>query len=81
MKHGELMTEAFPDVDFAVEVETARRRIRPDIIRTPLEFSEELSRRCGARIYLKWESEQTTGSFKLRGALNKIRTLTPEQKK
>ncbi|MGB7295805.1 MAG: threonine/serine dehydratase [Candidatus Aminicenantales bacterium] len=55
-------------------------RIGPDIRRTPLEFSPALSGLTGAEVYLKWESEQRTGSFKFRGALNKVRGLSPERK-
>lgn len=66
--------------EFAGGVEKAYERIRNDIIETPLEYSPVLSLALGAHIYFKWECEQTTGSFKLRGALNKIRTLSPAQR-
>jgi len=56
-------------------------RIKDEIIRTPLKYSPILSRELGAQIYMKWECDQKTGSFKLRGALNKLRSLTAEQKK
>jgi len=59
----------------------AYARIKSDIRRTPLEFSPVLSGLVGAEVYLKWESEQRTGSFKFRGALNKVRSLSPEEKK
>jgi threonine dehydratase len=62
-------------VDFAAEVRKAHERIAADIVRTPLERSEPLGRELGADIYVKWECAQTTGSFKLRGALNKLRSL------
>ena len=52
---------------------SAYDRIRPLVRETPLEYSEEL----GA--WLKLELLQTTGSFKFRGAANKIALLTPEQ--
>jgi threonine dehydratase len=67
--------------DFQTRVLEAYGRIRNEIIRTRLEYSPVLSRELGARIYLKWECDQKTGSFKLRGALNKLRTLPAEQKK
>src|SRR5690242_331444 len=51
----------------------ARERIRPHIRETPAEYSAEL----GA--WLKLEHLQVTGSFKFRGASNKIALLTPEQ--
>jgi threonine dehydratase len=66
---------------FVQEVERAAGRIRADIVRTPLEFSPGLSRFFSSRVYFKWECDQTTGSFKLRGALNKLRTLTAAQKR
>jgi threonine dehydratase len=49
----------------------ARQRIAPYIYETPITYDPELD------IYLKWESEQITGSFKARGALNKILSLQP----
>ncbi len=59
----------------------AERRIRPEAVETPLERSAALSRLTGAEVYLKWENRQVTGSFKFRGAMNKVRTLTPEEKR
>ena len=67
------MSEA--QVDFAAEVRKAYERISADIVRTPLERSGPLSRELGADVYVKWECDQTMGSFKLRGALNKLRAL------
>jgi threonine dehydratase len=66
---------------FANGVARAWARIRGDIVKTSLEYSPALSLMFGAHVYLKWECEQTTGSFKLRGALNKIRTLSSGQKR
>jgi len=63
------------------DILAAYERIRGDIVRTPLEYSAPLSRLTGARVFVKWESDQTTGSFKFRGALNKMRTLSAAQKK
>jgi threonine dehydratase len=54
--------------------------IGPDIVHTPLERSPSLSRLTGAEVFLKWESEQKTGSFKFRGALNKLRSLSAAEK-
>jgi threonine dehydratase len=62
--------------DFESRVEEAYARIAADIRRTPLEYSEPLSRETGARVFVKWECDQVTGSFKLRGALNKLRSLS-----
>jgi threonine dehydratase len=58
----------------------AQRRIAPFIRRTPLLRSALLSERAGADVWLKLECRQTTGSFKVRGALNKVGLLTPEEK-
>ncbi len=58
----------------------ADKRIRPEAVETPLEHCAALSRLTGAEVYLKWENRQVTGSFKFRGALNKIRSLSAEEK-
>lgn len=58
----------------------AHRRIAPFIRRTPLVRSAHLSARTGADVWLKLECQQPTGSFKVRGALNKVGLLTPEEK-
>jgi len=65
---------------FVEGVETAYARIRPDIVKTALEYSPVLSLALGSHIYFKWECGQHTGSFKFRGALNKLRALAPAQK-
>ena len=73
------MTSSQPDSqsDFAAMVRAAHARIVKDIVRTPVEFSAILSELVGARVFVKWECDQVTGSFKFRGALNKLRTLDP----
>jgi threonine dehydratase len=50
-------------------LEQAFQRIQPYIKKTPLTYDEKIS------IYLKWENHQVTGSFKARGALNKVLSL------
>jgi threonine dehydratase len=62
----------------AREVEEAARRIAGDVRKTPLLPAGELGRRVGARMLLKTENLQITGSFKLRGAVNSIRRLSEE---
>ena len=62
------------------DIERARVTIAPHIHRTPLLTSRSLSERIGATAYLKAESLQRTGSFKVRGAVNAIAALTPEQR-
>jgi threonine dehydratase len=66
--------------DLPAKIAAAHSRIKADICRTPLEFSSQLSGLTGAEVYVKWESEQRTGSFKFRGALNKIRSLSQAEK-
>ena len=58
-------------MDIYPEVEAAEARIRPFVRRTYLQASSWLSERTGCSVYLKLEHLQHTGSFKLRGALNK----------
>ena len=57
----------------------AQRRLRKRVHRTPLIPSVALSERLGARAYLKLECLQKTGSFKPRGAFNKMLTLSPAE--
>ncbi len=53
----------------------ARARLHGAVHRTPLESATLLGRRCGTTLYLKCENLQKTGSFKVRGALNKLLRL------
>lgn len=62
-------------------VHRAARTIAPHIRKTRLLRSDALSRIAGGDVYLKLENEQITGSFKLRGALNSLSSLSPEQRK
>ncbi|MEW5900032.1 MAG: pyridoxal-phosphate dependent enzyme [Acidobacteriota bacterium] len=68
------------DIDFKKEVGKAWGRIRSEIKWTPLQHSSFLSAIANAEVFLKWESEQRTGSFKFRGALNKVRSLSAAEK-
>jgi len=61
-------------------IEAARTRIGDAIHLSPCQLSHHLSERIGLPIYLKLENLQRTGSFKERGALNKLLTLTPEER-
>jgi threonine dehydratase len=58
----------------------ARDTIAPHVFRTPLRASFLLSERVGASVYLKLENWQTTGSFKLRGALNRIAQMSAAER-
>src|SRR6266571_2633317 len=62
------------------EIRAAAERIRGVVHHTPLDRSENFSRVTGARIFLKLESLQRAGSFKIRGAYNCIAQLSPEQR-
>jgi threonine dehydratase len=63
------------------DAQAARERISSYIRRTPLIYSERLSSIWGDKVYLKLENNQWTGTFKARGALNKILSLSEEEKK
>jgi len=54
------------------DIAAAERRIRPLVREAPLEVSDALSERVGGEVFLKLENLQQTGSFKVRGASNKI---------
>lgn len=62
------------------DVLAARRVIDSHLYRTPLRHSFLLSERTGADVYLKLESLQRTGSFKVRGALNRVHHLSTEER-
>ena len=64
-------------LDVAKEVLAAEERIRPHIRETPIELSHVLAPQGDGQAFLKLENLQITGSFKLRGAMNKILSLTP----
>ena len=58
----------------------AANRMAPHIRETPLDRSPFFSDLTGANVFLKLENLQFTGSFKLRGAFNKLLSLTPQQR-
>ncbi len=62
------------------DIRLARQRIKPLASKTPFISFRELSRVVGSSVYLKLESLQETGSFKVRGAANRMLSLTPEEK-
>ncbi len=62
------------------DIRAARERIRDVIYHSPCPYSLSLSRLCGAEIYCKLDHLQITGSFKERGARNKLLLLPPEQR-
>lgn len=62
-------------------IEAAATRIGPSIYESPLVHSKTLSRLSGNAIFLKLENLQMTGSFKERGALNRILTMTDDERR
>jgi threonine dehydratase len=62
------------------DVRTAARRIEGAAHRTPVLHSRTLDERVGARVLIKAETFQRTGSFKFRGAYNKISSLSDEER-
>ncbi len=62
------------------QIKGAYRIIQRKIRRTELSYSYELSKRLGCKIFIKYENRQFTGSFKIRGAYNKILALSKEKK-
>jgi threonine dehydratase len=63
------------------DVRRAYERIHAHVLRTPLQGSRTLSRMVGAEIHLKCENLQKTGSFKARGALNRILQLEQSERR
>lgn len=63
------------------DVWKARKRIGSIVKPTPLVYSEYFSDRSGQPVYLKMEQSHPTGSFKIRGAANKLLSLTEDEKK
>ncbi len=61
------------------DVLAARARISDAVRQTPVLTSTRLGDRAGVNLYLKAESLQKTGSFKVRGALNRLRSMSPEE--
>jgi len=62
------------------DIQAARQRIAGSVYRSPCPYSHSLSKLCGAQIFCKLEHLQITGSFKERGASNKLQLLSPEEK-
>ena len=57
------------------DIELAAQRLRPVLHHTELDMSSTFSEMTGGQIYLKCENRQKTGSFKIRGAGNKIAAI------
>jgi threonine dehydratase len=61
-------------------INEARHRIASRIHRTPVLTSRQFNEACGKEVFFKCENFQRAGAFKIRGATNKIQSLTPEEK-
>lgn len=68
-------------MDIREKIIEAEKRIRPYLRETPLEYSYVLNKMTNSEVYLKLENIQVTGSFKARGALNKILLLAKSNEK
>jgi len=62
------------------DIQEARERLRGIAEETPIYLSETFTRRVGREVRLKAENLQRTGAFKVRGAVNKLTTLSPEER-
>jgi len=74
---GSLDTRTVPT---AADIAAAAQRLAGVAVRTPLVNAPVLDERLGARVFLKAETLQRTGSFKFRGAYNKISQIPPERR-
>ena len=63
------------------EIVKAKRQISSIVTQTPCSLAPHLSEEVGAQVFLKKENLQITGAYKLRGAYNKIASLTKEERK
>jgi threonine dehydratase len=78
------MSAAAPATPFAIafaDVEAAARRLEGQAVRTPLLSSPDLDARTGGRILVKPEPLQRTGSFKFRGAYNRLAQIADEDRR
>lgn len=63
------------------DIRKARELLKDVILPTELSYSTSASQRIGTQVYFKYENTQRTGSFKIRGAFNKISNMSAEEKK
>src|SRR5690242_15673109 len=70
-----------PALPTVSDVEDAARQLRGIAVRTPLLESQFLNERLGGRLLIKAEPLQVSGSFKFRGAYNRISRLNAEERK
>jgi len=75
------LIKKFLEADHRENIERAAVALKPILLNTRLIRSEFFSREHGCNVFMKPENLQRTGSFKIRGAYNKISSLTAEEKK
>src|SRR5271156_4376572 len=80
LRRWTISSAVFDRPDLAA-IEAAARRIAPVAVRTPLLESSALNKQLGGRLLLKAEMLQRTGSFKFRGAYNRISQLSPDERR
>src|SRR5271156_2502060 len=80
-QEGGSMDKEIPDDITIADIRAAAKTIRDAVERTPTHRSLTLSKIAGCEIHLKFENLQFTASFKERGALNKLSSLTPDERK
>jgi threonine dehydratase len=66
--------------EWSSAIHAAAGRLRGKVYRSPCPYSLALSRLCGAEIHCKFEHLQMTGSFKERGARNRLELLSPDER-
>jgi threonine dehydratase len=64
-----------------LDIYKAKRAISPYVCRTTLEYSKLLSDLTGGEVWLKYENRQLTGSFKIRGAANRMLAMMDEERR
>jgi threonine dehydratase len=72
------VSKAAPTLD---DIEAARERLRGALVDTDCDWSRTLSSILGCKLWLKFENQQFTASFKERGALNRLLLLSPRERK
>src|SRR3989304_1592070 len=76
---GEICKQKLEVPDFK-DVLVAQRQIRPYLLRTPLHSYPAIDNLVGTEVYIKHENYQPVGAFKIRGGINLISQLSPEER-
>ena len=80
--HNKVETPSEQGANFLTlaDIEQAQKNLEGQVIKTSFRKAPRLSKLLGCNISIKFENEQVSGSFKERGALNKLMSLTEEEK-